>query len=84
MESYKNTSRLITILSFIATCASYITVDQLMPLLPTEFKIFAPTIVAVIAYIASQLSEEKRVIVAETIKTSDGEVCDSAENQKYI
>jgi hypothetical protein len=70
-ETYKWKSRTINIISFIATILSYVTVDQLLPLLPTELKVFAPTIVAIIGYIATQLSEEKRIDVAEQLKTEE-------------
>jgi hypothetical protein len=70
-ETYKWKSRTINVISFIATILSYITVDQLLPLLPTELKVFAPTIVAIIGYIATQLSEEKRIEVAQQMKTEE-------------
>lgn len=71
IQSYKWKSRLTNIIAFIATCASYITVNQLLPFLPTEYKVFAPTIVGIIGYIATHLTEEKRVTVAENIKTEE-------------
>jgi hypothetical protein len=70
-ESYKFKSRIITIISFIVTILSYLTVDQILPYLPTSLKVFAPSIIALIGLLATQLSEEKRVIVAENLAKND-------------
>lgn len=66
-ESYKFKSRIITILSFVVTILSYLTVDQILPYLPISLKVFAPSIIGLIAYFATQLSEEKRVVIAEEL-----------------
>lgn len=65
--SFKKKSRLITAISFIITILAFISVEEWASVLPQDLVVFAPTIVAVIGYIASQLSEEKRVVVAEEI-----------------
>lgn len=54
--------------TFIVTMASYITADQILPYLPVELKVFAPTIIGIIALIGNQWSEEERVLRAEAIK----------------
>ena len=71
--TYKYKSRLITAISFIITILAFISADEWASVLPQDLVVFAPTIVAVIGYIASQLSEEKRVVVAEEIAVKKAE-----------
>lgn len=70
-KSYKWNSRMLTLIGFIITALSYITVDQVASWLPTEYKILAPTIIGIIGYAAAQFSEEKRVLAAEQLKTEE-------------
>ena len=62
---------MLTLIGFIITALSYVTVDQVASWLPTEYKILAPTIIGIIGYAAAQFSEEKRVIAAEQLKTEN-------------
>ena len=71
--SFKKKSRLITAISFIITILAFISADEWASVLPQDLVVFAPTIVAIIGYIASQLSEEKRVVVAEEIAVKKAE-----------
>ena len=71
--SFKKKSRLITAISFIITILAFISVDEWASVLPQDFVFLAPTLVAVIGYIASQLSEEARVVRAEEIAVKKAE-----------
>ena len=84
--TYKYKSRLITAISFLITILAFISVDEWASVLPQDFVVFAPTIVAIIGYIASQLSEEKRVVVAEEIavKKAEGEQTGVTLNEEPI
>ena len=62
---------MLTLIGFIITALSYITVDQVASWLPTEYKILAPIIIGIIGYAAAQFSEEKRVVAAEQLKTEE-------------
>ena len=65
MKSFKTKSRLITVIMALLSMLSMITVEQWQTILPTKYIVFAPMIVTAIAFLATQLSEEKRVTVAE-------------------
>jgi HPt (histidine-containing phosphotransfer) domain-containing protein len=70
----KNISRLVTAVSFIVTSLSFVTLDQINSVIPVEYQLWTPLVIAFISYLASQLSEEKRVVVAKdnTVINSDG------------
>lgn len=70
-ESFKWKSRLTTITAGIITILSTITANQWATFLPTNQRQYATIIVAIIAFIAAQLTEENRVNTAETIKTEE-------------
>jgi len=65
--TYKYKSRLITAIAFIIMLLAAITPDAWQSLLPNQYWVFIPTIMGIITYAAAQLSEEKRVEVAETM-----------------
>ena len=69
--TYKYKSRLITAISFVITILAFISADEWASVLPQDLVVFAPTIVAVIGYIASQLSEEARVVRAEEMAVAE-------------
>jgi len=69
--TYKYKSRLITAISFVITILAFISVDEWASVLPRDFVFLAPTIVAIIGYIASQLSEEARVVRAEEMAVAE-------------
>lgn len=66
VESYKLKSKLITAIGGIATIISVLGVNQLEALFP-EFGKFIPAIVALATWYTSQISENKRVNVAEQL-----------------
>lgn len=65
--TYKYKSRLITAVAFAAMLLAAITPDAWQSLLPNQYWVFIPTIIAALTWLAAQLSEEKRVEVAETM-----------------
>ena len=65
--TYKYKSRLITAIAFIIMLLAAITPDAWQSLLPNQYWVFIPTIIAALTWLAAQLSEEKRVEVAEKI-----------------
>lgn len=65
--TYKYKSRLITAMAFVAMLLAAITPDAWQSLLPNQYWVFIPTIIAILTYLSAQISEEKRVEVAETI-----------------
>ena len=67
IATYKHKSRLITAIAFAATILSFISAEEWASIIPPEYIIWIPTIIAVISYTATQLSEETRVSVAEQI-----------------
>lgn len=71
MKSLKPYSRIITAASFIITILAFISVDAWETVLPSSMVVYAPTIVAVIGYLATQLSEEQRVVRAEEMKVAE-------------
>ena len=66
-ETYKYKSRLITAIAFIIMLLAAITPEAWQSMLPGEYWVFIPTIMGILTYAAAQLSEEKRVEVAETM-----------------
>lgn len=69
---FKNISRIITGVSFIVSCLGFLTLDQINSILPGKYKVLAPTIITIIAWLSSQLSEEKRVGLATNAVVDDG------------
>ena len=65
--TYKYKSRLITAIGFIATILSFISIDEWNSIIPAAYQVWIPTLIAIISYIAAQLSEEKRVETAEQL-----------------
>ncbi len=65
--TYKYKSRLITAIAFVAMLLAAITPDAWQSLLPNQYWVFIPTIIAILTYLSAQISEEKRVEIAETI-----------------
>lgn len=65
MESYKNKSKIATIISFIATFIVYIGKEGLSQIMPAEYTYLIPIIVWIATYIATQKTENTRVNVAE-------------------
>ena len=66
MESYKNISRIVTVLSFIAI---FIVTNQdfLISSVPIEYQTLVQLIVLVAGFFFTQFSEEKRVVRAEEL-----------------
>lgn len=67
VESFKNTSRLVTVIMALITMLSMITLEQWETILPTKYVVFAPMLVTGITFLANQYSEEKRVTRAEEL-----------------
>lgn len=67
LKSFKNISRLVTVIMALLTMLSMITVEQWQTILPTKYVIYAPIIATGIAFIVNQYSEEKRVNRAEDL-----------------
>ena len=70
-ESFKWKSRLTTIIAGLITILSTITADQWAIFLPMKYRVYAPIIVAIIAFLAAQITEETRVTTAETLKVEE-------------
>ena len=66
-QSYKFTSRLITLLGAVFVYLSTLTIEQVEHVLPPEYAYLAPLIVIIIGFGAAQLSEEKRIETAREI-----------------
>ena len=66
-RTYKYKSRIITALAFLAMLVAAISPEAWQTLLPESYWVLIPTIIAIATYAATQLSEEKRVEVAETL-----------------
>lgn len=66
MESYKNISRIVTVLSFIAIFI-VTNKDFLIGSVPVEYQALVQLIVLVEGFFATQFSEEKRVVIAEEL-----------------
>jgi len=67
MESYKNKSKIATLLSFIAAFIVYVGKDEIAKLLPAEYAFLAGLIVLIAGYFVTQQTENKRVDVAEQL-----------------
>ena len=67
MESYKNKSKIATLLSFIAAFIVYMGKDEIAKLLPAEYAFLAGLIVLIAGYFVTQQTENKRVDVAEQL-----------------
>lgn len=67
MESYKNKSKIATLLSFIAAFIVYVGKDEIAKLLPPEYAFLAGLIVLIAGYFVTQQTENKRVDVAKQI-----------------
>lgn len=67
IQSYKFTSRLITLLGAVFVYLSTLTIEQVEHVLPPEYAYLAPLIVIIIGFGAAQLSEEKRIETAREI-----------------
>lgn len=65
--TYKYKSRLITAIAFVAMLLAAITPDAWQSLLPNQYWVFIPTIITILTYLSTQISEEKRVEIAEKI-----------------
>ena len=67
VESYKFKSKLANVLVFVAGLVSYVGVDGLRSVIPSEYANLVPVIVMVAGYVVVQATENKRVAVAEEI-----------------
>lgn len=67
MESFKNKSKLINIIVFICGLISFLGIDGLKNVIPSEYQYIIPTIIMIAGYTLVQLSEDKRVEVAEQL-----------------
>ena len=67
MESYKHKSRMYTLIAALISGISIISVEQWQTLLGPKYSVFGPVIVSIIAFLLAQLTEEKRVTVAEDL-----------------
>ena len=67
MESYKNKSKIATIIAFLAGFIAYIGKDGLAQIIPEEYAAIIPVIVFIAGYILTQSTENKRVVVAEQL-----------------
>lgn len=66
MKSYKNISRIVTVLSFIAIFI-VTNKDFLISSVPVEYQALVQLIVLVAGFFVTQFSEEKRVVRAEEL-----------------
>ena len=66
-KTYKYNSRIITAIAFIIMLFAAITPEAWQSILPEQTWVFIPTIICILTYLAAQLSEEKRVDVAEQL-----------------
>lgn len=66
MKSYKNISRIVTVLSFIAIFI-VTNKDFLISSVPIEYQTLVQLIVLVAGFFVTQFSEEKRVVRAEEL-----------------
>lgn len=89
VESFKVKSRLANVLVFVAGLVSYMGVDGLRTVIPSRYANFVPVIVMVAGYIVVQLTEDKRVTVAEELvhdvyqQTNDDYSVDASLNDDY-
>lgn len=67
IESYKYKSQIATAAAFIAGLIVYIGQDNLKTVIPAEYANWIPIIVLVAGYILAQVTENKRVNIAEQI-----------------
>ena len=67
VETYKHKSRMWTIIVAVIVAISTIGINDWQNILPTKYSFLAPTIVAVLGFVVAQLTEEKRVNVAEQL-----------------
>ena len=67
IESYKYKSQIATAAAFIAGIIVYIGQDNLKTVIPAEYANRIPIIVLVAGYILAQVTENKRVNIAEQI-----------------
>lgn len=67
LKSFKNISRIVTVIMALLTMLSMITIEQWQTILPTKYVIYAPIIATGIAFIVNQYSEERRVSRAEQL-----------------
>ena len=67
VESYKYKSQIATAAAFIAGLIVYIGQDNLKTVIPAEYANWIPIIVLVAGYILAQVTENKRVNIAEQI-----------------
>ena len=65
MKSYKNKSVLYNVIGYIIAVGGTITVTQWTSILPADLDFLATIIVAVFGFLLTQISENKRVLVAE-------------------
>ena len=67
IESYKYKSQIATAAAFIAGLIVYVGQDNLKTVIPAEYANWIPIIVLVAGYILAQVTENKRVNIAEQI-----------------
>ena len=65
VESYKYKSQIATAVAFLAGLIVYIGKDNLATVIPVEYANWIPIIVMIAGYILAQVTENKRVAVAE-------------------
>ena len=65
MKSYKNKSVLYNVIGYIIAVGGTITVTQWTSILPADLDFLATILVAVFGFLLTQVSENKRVLVAE-------------------
>lgn len=71
MESFKKTSRIITVLASVGTMITAIGVDQLASYIPSEYSYLIAIIIIAVFTCINQYSEETRVITAEALKEEE-------------
>ena len=84
LKSFKNYSRAVNVLVFVAGLVSFLGVDGLKGFVPVEYQYLIPTVVMVAGYVLVQLSEDKRVERAESIAVSQSGGCLNAEYDSPI
>ena len=67
VESYKLKSRVANVCVFVAGLVSYMGVDGLRTIIPSEYAHLVPIIIMIAGYIVVQATEDKRVVVAEEL-----------------
>ena len=65
IKTFKYKSRFVTAASFLIVLLASVTVETWQSVLPHDYWVLIPTLISVLGYLATQLTEERRVATAE-------------------